>query len=166
MHGEDIRESDERRREGARSESGSKVARSAALLSSFFCRKRVSPTTRQRVFARDHEEVAHHRAIRADVRSPAMEPEEPLMQGILLLPPQGMLGQLKVGSRREIIPWDAHRVDAIRDIARATHHPRTAVPLPLPFPLFPPFSFFFYRAPLPLFGPQQVHAHATCQHTL
>lgn len=134
----------------------------------FSCRERVSPTTGQRVLARDHEEATHHRATRADVRSPAMEPEEPLMQGILLLPPQGMLGQLKVGSRREIIPWDAHHVDAIRDIAlalaraRATHHPRIRM-------FRSPFlsrSSLFFRAPLPLLGPQQVHAHAACQHTL
>lgn len=57
------------------------------------------------------------------------------MQGILLLPPQGMLGQLKVGSRRrEIAVLAVTRTtsNAIRDIARATHHPQTAVPLPLP----------------------------------
>jgi len=47
------------------------------------------------------------------------------MQGILLLPPQGMLGQLKVGIHDRDKFRGMHHVDAMCDItiSRATHHP-------------------------------------------
>lgn len=86
------------------------------------------------------------------------------MQGILLLPPQGMLGQLKVGfaATRDNLRGHAPRWRDTRYRARRIIRERLFLSLFLSsLPRSPPF----FRVPLPLDPARQVYTHATCHST-